>query len=91
MLDIFGLGKGGAMDAEHGTDQAGNDIIRVLVWIGYAAFIVFIGVPLLGAALGFVALIGGAVLSLVVALLPFAIGVAVIAAVIGWFSNSTDE
>lgn len=82
------LARGTAVDAENGTDQAGIDIIGVLVWIGSAAFIIFIGVPLVGAAIGFVALIGGVVLSFIAALLPFAIGLAVIAGVIGWFSDN---
>jgi uncharacterized membrane protein (DUF485 family) len=79
--------RGDEMDAQREAENTGISLVDVVMWIGYAAFIVFIGVPLFGVALGIVVFVGGAVLSLIFALLPFVIGLAVIAGAIWVFTS----
>jgi hypothetical protein len=75
------------MRTQRGAEDTAIGLVDVISWIGHAALIVFIGIPLFGVALGTVVFVAGALISLVFALLPFFLGLGVIAGAIWVFTS----
>lgn len=70
-----------------GAEDTAIGLVDVISRIGHAALIVFIGVPLFRVALGTETFVAGALISLVFALLPFSLRLAVIAGAIWVFTS----
>jgi len=77
------------MDSQQQDQDAQTGFGEVIAWALGGLFFVFVGLPIIGGIIGIVAAVGAAVLGLVFAVLPFAVGLAVIAGIIGLFSEDS--
>lgn len=77
------------MDAQQQDQDRQTGLGDVIACALGGLFFVFVGLPIIGGLIGIVAAVGAAVLGLAFAVLPFVVGLAVIAGIIALFSGDS--
>jgi hypothetical protein len=77
------------MGAPPGTDRDTSEGVgELLAWFGVGLVVILVGLPLLGAVLGLVALVGATAITMALWLAPFLVGLAVLAALVKLFLDA---
>jgi hypothetical protein len=77
------------MGAPPGTDRDTTEGLgEILTWFGVGLVVILVGLPLLGAVLGLVALVGATVIATALWLAPILVGLAVLGVLVKLFLDA---